>query len=228
MCQIERLLDQYHEQFSHACQHVERTICNQCIYKNAKTRLENSPNIQMFCPEPNCTAAFDIKKICHTIPNAATFDSTDNSDRYLKSHNNERKTEFIWCSHENCGSGQFHVLGQNNSPIVTCVLCKRQTCAIHNIKWHKGLTCEEYDRQQQNANLDKQCPKCKSINENSLNSDRIICSICKYEYCSECKTDYKDIQNNGADRHKTTCIHYKIIPQTKKQKSKQSSTCIIL
>ncbi|CAF3340106.1 unnamed protein product [Rotaria socialis] len=226
MCRTEQLLDQFHECFSNACQHVQRTICDNCIYKIAKSRLQNSPNIQTTCPEPNCTAAFDIKKICHMIPSVSKIESVQTSNHHTKSHNQERKTEFIWCAHEECGSGQFHILGQTASPIVTCVLCKRQTCSIHHMKWHKGVTCEEYDRQQEELKkIDKQCPKCQFINEKNPDTDRTICSKCKYEYCSECKIDYKQIQKIGVNHHKTTCSHYNNVP--KKQTSK-SSTCTIL
>ena len=89
-------------------------------------------------------------------------------------------------------------MNQNVSPIVTCVLCKQQTCAVHRVKWHKGMTCNEYDQQQAVPVITvKQCPKCQSNIENNLGSDRVICSKCKYEYCWECMADYKQIQKKG-------------------------------
>ncbi|CAF1115862.1 unnamed protein product [Rotaria sordida] len=228
MCRIEQSLDQFHERFNNDCRHVERTICDKCIYKNAKSRLENSSNIDMTCPEPNCTAKLNLKEIDQINETLNKIESVENSDDNSKSHTQERKTEFIWCAHEQCGSGQFHVLTENSSPMVTCLLCKRQTCARHHLKWHKGLTCQQYDQQQEQQaieNAQKQCPKCKYINEIDRNSHYKICSMCKYEYCSECKTDYKEIQEIGLHHHKPTCSHYK--NNTKKTTTK-SSACTIL
>ncbi|CAF2699122.1 unnamed protein product [Rotaria sp. Silwood2] len=234
MCRTDQLLDQFHERLSNDCQHVERTICDKCIYKNGKSQLENSSSIEINCPEPNCTAKFNLKQIRQMIQTVNKIESVETSDRHSKGHTHERKTEFILCAHDECGSGQFHILAQNSSPIVTCILCKQQTCALHRIKWHKGLTCEEYDKQKQQKqqqqqqaieNEKKQCPKCQYINEINLNNDRTICSMCKYEYCPECKTDYKEIQRIGLNHHKTTCSRYDNNP---KKKTSKSSACTIL
>ncbi|CAF3682253.1 unnamed protein product [Rotaria sp. Silwood1] len=234
MCRTEQTLDQFHERLSNDCHHVERTICDKCVYENGKFQLENFPNSELTCPEPNCRATFNIKEIRHLIPTIPNNETTENSDRHKRSHSKERKTEFIWCAYEECGSGQFHIMSQPSSSIVTCVLCKRQTCALHHIKWHKGLTCQEYDQQQQQQeqerqqaieNAEKQCPKCQYINEKNLNADRTICSMCKYEYCPECKADYKEIQKNGLHHHKPTCSRYQ---DNSKKKSSKSSACTIL
>jgi hypothetical protein len=225
-CLTEQPPDQFHERFSNVCQHVERTICNKCIYNKAKTLLETSNKTEINCPEPHCTAKFNLKYIRQLL---RTFNKTEpvgNVNRQSKNHPAERKTEFIWCAHEECGSGQFHVMNQNFSPIVTCVLCKRQTCAVHRVKWHKGMTCNEYDQQQAVPVITvKQCPKCQSNIENNLGSDRVICSKCKCEYCWECMADYKQIQKKGSRHHKTTCSQYENNP---KQQASKSSACTIL
>jgi hypothetical protein len=231
MCLTEQPPDQFHERFSNVCQHVERTICNKCIYNKAKSLLETSNTTIIKCPEPHCTAKFNIKQIRQILSTANKTQSTESLNRPAKNHPAERKTEFIWCADEDCGSGQFHIMNPNVSPIVTCVLCKAQTCAVHRVPWHKGMTCSEYDQQQQQqqsqapVTVVKQCLKCRSNIQENLGSERVICSKCKYEYCWECMADYKPIQRNGRHHHKTTCSHYENKP--KKQESK-SSACTIL
>lgn len=223
-CKTEQPLDQYHERFSSVCQHVERTICDKCIYNKAKTLLETSKKTEVTCPEQQCAAKFNLKQIRQVLSTANNAESVENHNRHPKSHVPERKTEFIWCAHEGCGSGQFHILGQNTPSVVTCVLCKQQTCAVHRIKWHKGMTCNEYD-QQLVASRTKQCPQCQSNIENKLGSDHLLCSKCSYEFCWECMVDYKQIQRIGPAQHKTTCSHYQEDPKKKKSKS---SACTIL
>lgn len=225
-CLTEQPFDQFHERFSNLCQHVERTICNKCIYNKGKSLLETSNMIEFNCPEAHCKAKFNPKQIRQLLSDVHNTESIGNLNRHSKSHSLERKTEFVWCAHEECGSGQFHILNQNTSPIVTCVLCKRQTCALHRVKWHKGITCNEYDQQQKVPVIGiKQCSKCQSNIEESPGYDRVICSKCRCEYCWECMSDYRQIQRSGSHHHKTTCSHYK---NNSKSKSSKSSTCTIL
>lgn len=51
---------------------------------------------------------------------------------------------FIWCT-AGCGSGQIHDSDARH-PIVTCLHCGERSCFRHNVPWHEGLTCKEYDR----------------------------------------------------------------------------------
>jgi len=228
-CLTEQPLDQFHERFSNICQHVERTICNKCIYNKAKFLLATSNKTEITCPEPRCTAKFNLKQIRRLLSTVNNTESVENLNRQSKNQlSAARKTEFIWCAHEECGSGQFHIMNQTASPIVTCVLCKRQTCAVHRVKWHKGMTCNEYDQQQQQEALVikvKPCPKCQSNTEKNLDSERVKCSKCKLEFCWECMADYKQIQRKGPRHHQTTCSYYE---NNAKQQTSKSSACTLL
>lgn len=51
---------------------------------------------------------------------------------------------FIWCT-AGCGSGQIHDSDARH-PIVTCLHCGQRSCFKHNVPWHEGLTCKEFDR----------------------------------------------------------------------------------
>jgi hypothetical protein len=53
--------------------------------------------------------------------------------------------EFIWCSNPQCQIGQLNEGGKENH-IVTCYYYHQKTCFTHRVKWHKGVICEEYDR----------------------------------------------------------------------------------
>ena len=221
-CFQDQPLDHYHERFSNVCQHVQRTICNKCVYNTAK----NLKKAQINCPEAQCKAKINVKQYLPSLATNIENESSDQSHPPSKNPAIERKNEFIWCAHEECGSGQFHLISPDSSPIVTCVLCKRQTCAIHHVKWHKGLTCIEYERQNQMpTDPPKSCPSCRTLVHQNPSSERAVCSKCAHEFCWQCLVDYKKIQRNGNRQHKSSCIHFN--PE-KKSKESKSSACSIL
>ncbi|KAF5679109.1 RING finger Dorfin [Fusarium circinatum] len=53
---------------------------------------------------------------------------------------------FFWCTSD-CGSGQIHDSG-STQPIVVCIKCNHRSCFRHGVNWHEDLSCEEYDRLQ--------------------------------------------------------------------------------
>lgn len=59
-----------------------------------------------------------------------------------------------------------------NAPIVTCYVCHHRTCFTHQVAWHEGYTCDEWDKEkkvretitttaQYLATFTKTCPHCK-------------------------------------------------------------------
>ena len=51
---------------------------------------------------------------------------------------------FARCLGPNCSSGQIHD-GGDEQPIMTCISCQFKTCYTHQLPWHDGQTCAEYD-----------------------------------------------------------------------------------
>ncbi|KAF5582679.1 RING finger Dorfin [Fusarium pseudoanthophilum] len=54
---------------------------------------------------------------------------------------------FFWCTSD-CGSGQIHDSG-STQPIVVCIKCNHRSCFRHGVNWHEDLSCDEYDRLQE-------------------------------------------------------------------------------
>lgn len=94
----------------------------------------------------------------------------DRYDEYLKMEALNQIPSFRWCLAEHCSSGQIHDLIFDSH--VACGDCGYQMCFYHQVKWHEGLTCEEYDSLKENgdprfqetqdwmmANT-KSCPEC--------------------------------------------------------------------
>ena len=228
-CRKEQPVDQYNERFSDNCQHVERTICNRCMLNTARTLLASPGSTEIICPEPECGTKFSSEKVQDYLTASEHSESDDERPRRRTAANAlDRTTTFIWCAHDGCGSGQFHTMAPSSPPIVTCILCKHQTCAVHQVKWHRGMTCNEYDQQQQQIIIatqeqlrkenSKTCPKCQTQNDKMSQTTRIICSKCSLHFCWQCSADFKLIDKDGAHRHNKNCPLFQ----------KKSSSCTIL
>jgi len=59
-----------------------------------------------------------------------------------------------------------------SAPIVTCYVCHHRTCFTHQVAWHDGYTCDEWDQHQMTrvgmattaeylTKFTKMCPRCK-------------------------------------------------------------------
>lgn len=58
----------------------------------------------------------------------------------------------------------------DKAPIMICFACKQKTCYTHDVPWHEGRTCAQYDLEKattEGATIDainretKPCPKCQ-------------------------------------------------------------------
>jgi hypothetical protein len=52
---------------------------------------------------------------------------------------------FRWCLNPECKSGQLWESAENAGIWVLCQECKFEMCFRHQVPWHDGLTCAEYD-----------------------------------------------------------------------------------
>ncbi|CAF3682225.1 unnamed protein product [Rotaria sordida] len=219
ICLLDQPIYLFEERYSNQCEHFQRTICDTCVYNNIKTLVENIITNHICCPEPNCMAIFNFENIRYILTMGNNLELFERYDRQLAYQHLEQIQEFIWCAHNGCGSGQIHNMNTTYSnPMVTCIKCKKQTCAFHRIKWHVGMTCQEYDQlkipsiddntQIWLRNNSKKCPLCQSYIEKISGCDHMTCTRCKHQFCWECYADYKKIQIYGRRQHMKSCTHY--------------------
>ncbi|KAL7808710.1 hypothetical protein V8C26DRAFT_438647 [Trichoderma gracile] len=118
------------------CAH-EPTTCRPCITRAIEAELSSKPWEKVGCPECGATLAYqDVQKY-------ADLETRVKHDKLMVLHTLQQYPDFIWCS-SGCGSGQFHDSGEPE-PIVKCTSCGHLTCFQHKVAWHVGVTCEEYD-----------------------------------------------------------------------------------
>jgi hypothetical protein len=187
------------------------------------------------CPEPNCLSRFNFENIRYILNMGNNFELFERYDRQLTHEHLERIEEFVWCAHNGCGSGQLHDMGIYSNRMVTCIKCKKQTCAYHRTIWHIGMTCEQYDQSKILSGDDntqiwlkkysKKCPKCQISIEKISGCDHMICKRCKHEFCWQCFANYRIIQIYGLQYHMKHCSHY---PFNYRSYKIHSTTCEIL
>lgn len=101
------------------------------------------------------------------------------------------------CKGNQCGSGHEHAGGSDN-PIMTCTACGVKSCFVHDVPWHSGQSCDQYDKSVASdphtlANLEyakrhtKKCPRCSKSIEKAGGCDHMTCRRnaggCGHEFC---------------------------------------------
>lgn len=220
----EKSLDEFGSIYGDSCVHVERSVCDSCVYDNTKVLIEDS----MFyfgaitCPEPNCNEIFSyegIRQILSFIGKNKTL--FEQYDQHLTNLHLSQMPEFIWCAY-GCASGQLYDFAASSSnPAVTCIKCNRRTCFKHRVIWHTDMTCDQYDLLENQPSetaannkwlelFSKQCPQCRWHIQKNEGCDHMTCRYCKHEFCWECLADYKRIADSGNSHHEKSCSHYQV------------------
>jgi hypothetical protein len=170
------------------------------------------------CPELDCAIILDYDAIKKILLDAKNTNLFERYDRFYLEHQLERMSEFIWCAH-GCGSGQLADHGVENN-IINCAKCHKKTCFTHRTKWHEGLTCMNYDEQndagrrateQWLAQKTKNCPNCQSSIEKTAGCDHMTCARCHFEFCWACLANYAAIRQHGNHYHDRHCKHFRSI-----------------
>jgi acyl-coenzyme A synthetase/AMP-(fatty) acid ligase len=79
----------------------------------------------------------------------------------------------------------------HENPIFVCHACGARHCVVHELEWHDGETCQEYDyrvsgkkrRDEEDATkktiqlISKKCPRCPTQIEKNAGCDHMTCEI---------------------------------------------------
>ncbi|KAL7822269.1 hypothetical protein V8C26DRAFT_390525 [Trichoderma gracile] len=119
-----------------SCEHPP-TACLECLERSIRSDLTSKIWTDIRCPE--CRGLLDYTDI-QRYADEETFRRYETLA--LRAAMAEAEN-FFWCT-SGCGSGQIHETG-HDLPIVICLHCSHRSCFRHNVAWHQGLTCDEYD-----------------------------------------------------------------------------------
>jgi hypothetical protein len=97
--------------------------------------------------------------------------------------------KFRWCVGRYCSFGEEHP--EDSSPVIGCSACGVLACLHHNIAWHHGETCPEYDRrvaatqaraeyksEKEIKRVAKRCPGCRRFINKNRGCNHMTCKLC--------------------------------------------------
>ncbi|KAK1755320.1 hypothetical protein QBC47DRAFT_361334 [Echria macrotheca] len=154
------------------CQHPS-VPCKDCLKQWLQSSLERATWDRIKCPDcPAILGYADMRRYA-SRETFSRFDTLSTRSAV------EALPNFRWCLSATCGSGQIE---DQNCAKSKCQACGAKQCMKHNVPWHKGETCEEYDRRNKQRKKDdkaseqtikkitKKCPEC----------------VCGHEWCYIC------------------------------------------
>lgn len=122
-----------------SCNHTTPDqICKGCLAHHLRLQLESNGLNRLTCPLCNNVLSYN------EIQRWASPDVFSRIDSLQVRQALSQDQNFLWCSNPSCNSGQIHSAGAS-SPIMTCFHCGARTCFTHQLPWHEGLTCLEFD-----------------------------------------------------------------------------------
>lgn len=101
--------------------------------------------------------------------------------------------DFRRCLAPKCGSGQVHA--DDDGPLFICYACGTKMCIHHQVRWHEGDTCREYDYRMDGTQKKKEekaseatkkkttkaCPSCQAPIEKNDGCDHMVCK-CSHNF----------------------------------------------
>jgi len=212
-----------HEKITATCTHDQET-CAECLQTWLATDLDRNIWTTVSCPECSEVMQYaDIQRL-------ADPDIFAEYDRLLVRSTLSKEADFRWCPNPSCSSGQIHT-GGLDAPRFQCIGCGHRYFITHNIAWHEGETCTEYDAE---GRVDRVARKAKQAKEEQASikllqtvskkcpgpgsdfsvqkregCDAMKCSRCQHKFCWSCLASYTAIHAEGNSAHKIDCKHYR-------------------
>ncbi|KAK3689577.1 hypothetical protein B0T22DRAFT_514155, partial [Podospora appendiculata] len=190
----------FSEKMAEACGHV-MDFCNDCVANSIKAQIETFGLVvteRISCPSEGCSRklSYDEVKLY------ANKESAERYDRYLLLKSLSQLPNFRWCGRAECENGEVY---EEKDTEVTCGACGYRMCYKHQMPWHEGLSCEEYEsvkefgdplfQATQNwiSENSKPCPgkNCGALIEKGGGCFHMTCSACLHEFCWECLADWR-------------------------------------
>ncbi|TVY39652.1 Uncharacterized protein LSUB1_G004501 [Lachnellula subtilissima] len=178
----------YQHKITPSCDHETR-ICVSCVTQSIDIQILGISWDMIKCPLcPELMHFESIKEI-------ASEEAFQRYDRNSVIAAFRHMPNFTYCLNVGCDSGQIHG-GGDDQPIMTCTACQFKTCFTHNIAWHSGMTCSEYD---------EVLAKDKERTEQEAASEKFLTE--KTKICPNPECGLHCIKASGCDH--MTCKFYK-------------------
>jgi len=197
------------------CDH-DFEVCRACTAEYLRGSLVSggaSACKNLSCPQ--CNRKLDYQEV-HKLADAETFAKYE---KFLLQTLLSNEPGFRWCLAPLCENGQLYQRDPVN-PKISCEECSFQMCFKHEIPWHRGLTCDEYESQRDHGDPSfaetrewirtntKPCPRCQTPIQKGPDCFHMTCGQgeCNHEFCWQCLADWADIRTQGQQGHAEGCF----------------------
>ncbi|KAK5658795.1 hypothetical protein OQA88_1607 [Cercophora sp. LCS_1] len=187
ICLDEKRITDMPIRITKGCKH-KPALCKDCLKQWLQSSMERASWDRLKCPDcPELLKYSDVKRY-------AAKDTFDRYDTLATRAAVEMLPNFRWCLSPICESGQIDV---DECPRFKCQACPAKHCIKHNVPWHKGETCDDYDKRNKQRKKDdkaseqmirktsKKCPECKKDVHKFTGCNHITC-VCGHEWCYIC------------------------------------------
>ncbi|KAK8049573.1 hypothetical protein PG994_011303 [Apiospora phragmitis] len=194
VCSDEKRVSEFPARIAKTCGHQPAT-CRDCIGQWIASSMESVSWDRLKCPE--CSGLLSFEDV-RAFADPETFERYDSlaTKAALGSIR-----DFRWCLNPRCSAGQIH---KADCPRVKCHACKASSCSHHNLPWHRGETCEAYDRRTRRRRksdkasekrvkeMTRSCPRCHKDVYKYSGCDHITCKSrqSRYELANITLTPY--------------------------------------
>ncbi|ETS88075.1 hypothetical protein PFICI_01903 [Pestalotiopsis fici W106-1] len=196
VCSDDKRVSEMPSCITSSCEHEPNT-CKECIGQWIASSMETVAWDRLRCPE--CSQLLRFEDV-QAFAGKETFDrfvwrkyvALMRSRLIIEYRYDNLATkaavsdipDFKWCLNPRCQSGQIVRPGCQK---VKCHSCKASSCANHDLPWHKGETCKEFDvrnRRQRRGEMasekkvkeiTKACPQCHKDVYKFTGCDHITC-----------------------------------------------------
>jgi hypothetical protein len=166
-----------------SCTSHDADTCLSCIAKQTVTRLElHRQQGWSACTCPQCGTDIPTEELHGVLPRTLVKELK----KLLNRASLSSEEAWRWCLAPGCDHG---ALQTGKSEMIKCGKCGAKACFKHQVPWHAGYTCEEYDDSHPSAEITKSdedaikkttkpCPKCgtRVMKDGGCNHMRCKCS----------------------------------------------------
>ncbi|KAF2664629.1 hypothetical protein BT63DRAFT_94218 [Microthyrium microscopicum] len=195
-----------------SCDHPMET-CKICFEMNLSSELECHG--RNGCDRLTCCQC-NRKLTDNEVQVLATPETAEKFDRYQLLNLLATEENFRWCLREGCQNGQLYEEDLATQQIV-CDSCQFQMCFQHQMPWHEGQNCSQFDNQREHGDPDhgetqnwiaantKRCPgeNCNVNTEKDGGCFHMTCRSCSHEFCWECLAPWGSIVTRDGNYHQT-------------------------
>lgn len=146
------------------CSH-EPDVCSSCVAEQTVTILQSSRwQGWSACRCLQCDIFIPTEELQAALPRALVKEMKEMMGRAVDS----AQESWRWCLAAGCGHGSLH---DSKKEMIRCKKCDYKMCFKHQVPWHVGYTCQEYDMSHPQAaitktseelisKMSKPCPGC--------------------------------------------------------------------